>query len=608
MKKTKNKLKYIAMFVIATSVSVGTALKVGAITNTPNWESLYKSKIQQIENEYKQGKRTKDTTYDTLFFSLQDFNFDGIPELYHALIHTDSSEYELQEGSEEIYYIKNNKVVLGKIGNHATLGLLPANTITGTLTDRRGQFAMYHTSTDTISFITKDSWTSKSNDGKVTISKLEFDAKSGMLTVNEILSNTYSKGNEPSKIDGYMYIDAAACYSKCNDKNCDIWLWEPPYVIAEEKKAERETPFVKTTSWKDAYEKFILDKGYAKTAQKYYKTNENQIKFALYDFDGDNVPEMIVKNGAKNENEMVNYIYVYKNEKVVYLGKAGEYDSDFMYVSGYPGLVWTGGKAGKYVSYYYDIKNDKLVSKLVMEENIDYVNNQMEYSYIQKTKDDKLYIACKNAGKKLNMYSIDSINIKGWNNFVSDVVKSNSLFADVNANSWFYDAVKFATEKGLMSGITPDLFEPESNITRSMFITMLYRLEGEPNTRKSDYSDVGNNEWYANSISWATQKGIANGVSNTAFAPNENMTREQLVVFLYRYAKFKNKSVSASNTNIKKYFDNKNVAAYAKEAMNWAVENGFISGESKYYLQPSGNASRAQAAVILQRFCEKYKV
>jgi len=80
------------------------------------------------------------------------------------------------------------------------------------------------------------------------------------------------------------------------------------------------------------------------------------------------------------------------------------------------------------------------------------------------------------------------------------------------------------------------------------------------------------------------------------------------MVFLYRYAKQKNKSVTASNLNIKKFFDNKYVASYAEEAMNWAIESNLISGTSEYYLEPSGQATRAQAAVILKRFCEKYKI
>lgn len=595
----------VTLFVMVSILATSTSF-VSAATSLPNWESLYKSKIQQIEKEYSDGKRTKDSVYDTIFFSLQDFNFDGIPELYHALIDIDQSEYALQEGTEEIYYIKSNRVVLGKIGNHKTLGLLPAKSLTGTMYDRRGQFVMYNQSSNKVTFITKDVWTDKSNAGTVTFTELTFDSSKGMLNANELLSGTYNRGSEPTQLSGYMYIDMASTYSKCSDKSHDIWGWDAPYALVE-SKTTTEKPATDTT-WKSAYETFILDKGYTKTSQQYNKSNEGQIKFGLHDFDGDGIPELLVKNGAKIEKDMANYIYVYKNNKVVYLGKAGTYDSDYMYVPGYPGLVWTSGTSGKYSSYYYSIKNEKLNSELVMEETINYVNNQMDYSYVQKTRDDDLYAACKNAGTKLNMYNASSINIKGWNAFVSEAVKNSSLFVDVTANSWFYDAVKFATDKGIMSGVSSTAFEPESPITRGMFITMLYRLEGEPSTRKVTYKDVEKNSWYENSISWASQKGIANGVSDTMFAPNDNVTREQLMVFLYRYAKQKNKSVTASNLNIKKFFDNKYVASYAEEAMNWAIESNLISGTSEYYLEPSGQATRAQAAVILKRFCEKYKI
>lgn len=605
----KKHTRTLTILTLVLSLIMAYATPISAADSIPNWESLYKSKIQQIENEYTQGKRTKDSTYNTLFFSLQDFNFDGVPELYHTLINTSGEEYQLQEGTEEVYYIKNNKVVLGKIGNHQTLGLLPAKTYTASLYDRRGQFVMYNQSSDIVSFITKDSWSDKSDGGKVTLSELKFDEKKGMLTVNELLSGTYKRGAEPSQINGYLLIDVASTYSKCNDKNHDMWSWDAPYIIIDETESNKKPATqTTTTSWKDAYEKFILDKGYANTTQKFYKTNESNIKFALHDFDGDSIPEIIVKNGSKNEKEMANYIYAYRNNKIVYVGKAGEYEADFMYVTGYPGLVWTSGLSGKYTSYYYSIKNEKLVSELVMEETINYVNNQMDYSYTQKTKDDELYNACKNSGRKLNMYNANSINIKGWTVFVSESVKNSGLFTDVNANSWFYDAVKFVTDRGIMSGVSSELFDPESAITRGMFITMLYRLEGEPNTKKANFKDVENNSWYASSIAWATQKGIANGVSETMFAPNDNITREQLMVFLYRYAKQKNKGVSASKFNIKKFFDNKYVATYAEDAMNWAIENNLISGTGKYYLEPSGNATRAQAAIILQRFCDKYKL
>lgn len=103
-----------------------------------NWKNLYQLKVKQIENEYKQNKRTKDREYNISYYSLQDIDFDGIPELYHTVVAKRQNGYELQEGTEEFYYIKNGKVVLGKIESHNTLGLLPSLKKTYTLEDRNG--------------------------------------------------------------------------------------------------------------------------------------------------------------------------------------------------------------------------------------------------------------------------------------------------------------------------------------------------------------------------------------------------------------------------------------------------------------------------------------
>lgn len=109
-------------------------------------------------------------------------------------------------------------------------------------------------------------------------------------------------------------------------------------------------------------------------------------------------------------------------------------------------------------------------------------------------------------------------------------------------------------------------------------------------------------------MSWASKKNIANGVTNDLFAPDDKITREQLMTILYRYAKFKGKSITTDEYNIKSFIDNNTISDYAVTPMNWAVGNGFISGTSSVLIEPNGNATRAQAAVILQRFCEKYKL
>ena len=206
------------------------------------------------------------------------------------------------------------------------------------------------------------------------------------------------------------------------------------------------------------------------------------------------------------------------------------------------------------------------------------------------------------------MNNLNEINAMGWSVFSKQAVEGSNLFDDVNMDSWFYDAVKYATEKGIMSGVSATRFDPESEITRAMFVTMLYRLEKEPSTSRVNFKDVPKGSWYEDAVSWASKKNIANGVTDNTFAPDDKITREQLMTILYRYAKYKNKNVSTDEYNIKCYLDNNDVSSYAVTPLNWAVGNELISGTSKYYLEPFGVANRAQAAVILQRFCEKYKL
>lgn len=171
------------------------------------------------------------------FFPLIDIDFDGIPELYHALISTKSGDYKLQTGTEEIYYIKNRNVVLGKIEAHNTLGLLPAYSISDTMNDRRGQFAFYDEQNDEAVLITKDSWIDPAEHGMVTISALDFDSSSGIVKVTEVIKGNYYRGDEPNSIDGYVFMRAASTYSISRRKNNDIWSWEPPYIKPEDSQS-----------------------------------------------------------------------------------------------------------------------------------------------------------------------------------------------------------------------------------------------------------------------------------------------------------------------------------------------------------------------------------
>lgn len=604
----KKKKLLLSVTVTVFTISLLFSSHVFSASSQPDWKSLYKSKVSQIENEYKQGKRVKDDTYDTLFFSLIDIDFDGVPELYHALISTKSGDYKLQPGTEEIYYIKNRNVVLGKIEAHNTLGLLPAYSISDTMTDRRGQFAFYSEYDDEAVMITKDSWIGSSEYGAVTISALSFDSSTGILKATELISGDYYRGEEPSSVDGYVFMRAASTYSVSRRKNNDLWSWEAPYIMAAES-SQTSTATKDTNDWNNRYKQFVLNRQYEDTKQDYGTREPSRIKFGLHDMDGDGIPELIIHNGAIAEADMSNYVYMYENNSVSYLGVAGKGQSELTFSagSGFPGLFWSSGTAGYYPGYYYHVKNNEIKDELVVEEKVEYYNGRMDYIKNQATDNDDLYYAYRNADSTLEMFSLSEINSVGWDNFVSSSLShDNTLYSDVNLNSWFYEAVKFATEKNMMSGVSDKLFDPESKVTRSMFITMLYRLDGEPSTQSVSFKDVPKGSWYEKAIAWASRNNIANGVEKDLFAPDNGITREQLTAILYRYAKYKRKSVSTTDNTIKNYIDNNQISEYAVDPMNWAIENGLISGTSKTRLNPTGKATRAQAAVILQRFCNKF--
>ena len=178
-------------------------------------------------------------------------------------------------------------------------------------------------------------------------------------------------------------------------------------------------------------------------------------------------------------------------------------------------------------------------------------------------------------------------------------------FTDVDNRDWFYDAVEYVSSNGIMKGVSETVFAPENDTTRGMIVTMLYRMEGEPAvTAASPFADVAAGQYYADAVAWAAANGIVTGTSETTFAPNVNITREQLSAILYRYAQYKGYDVSVGeDTNILSYADALSVSAYAVPAMQWACGAGIINGIGNS-LVPTGNATRAQVATMLMRFAE----
>ena len=177
-------------------------------------------------------------------------------------------------------------------------------------------------------------------------------------------------------------------------------------------------------------------------------------------------------------------------------------------------------------------------------------------------------------------------------------------FSDVTESDWFYDAVTYAYENGLMDGVGMGLFAPNSETTRAQLVTILYRLSGQPApSGDSGFSDVETGTWYTDAVAWAAQNGIVNGVSGTQFAPGDDITREQLAVILYRYATYQGYDVS-QRADLSGFVDAGTISTYAQEALSWANAQGLVLGFEDDSLRPQGNASRAQIAAVLMRFCQ----
>ncbi len=174
-----------------------------------------------------------------------------------------------------------------------------------------------------------------------------------------------------------------------------------------------------------------------------------------------------------------------------------------------------------------------------------------------------------------------------------------SKFTDVSANAWYHDSIEFVVAFGLMNGMSETQFAPNANMTRAQLVTVLYRLAGEPSVAgmTTTFKDVAENDWYTNAVIWAYNAGIINGIDETTFAPMANVSREMLVTILYRFLD----EPEADTAVLEGYVDANAISDYAVPAMAWAVENGIVNGITETVLAPQGTATRAQIATIMMR-------
>ena len=176
----------------------------------------------------------------------------------------------------------------------------------------------------------------------------------------------------------------------------------------------------------------------------------------------------------------------------------------------------------------------------------------------------------------------------------------NNPFTDVSESDWYYEAVRFVQERGLMNGYGNGNFAPNAQLSRAQLAQILFNKEGRPGVNYLlDFSDVVGEAWYTEAVRWAASQGIVGGYGNGTFGPNDPITREQLAVMLWRY------SGSPAATNKELHFnDESEISGFALEALRWAVENGILNGYGDGRLGPQGQATRAQVAQMLKNFIE----
>ncbi|WP_339222617.1 S-layer homology domain-containing protein [Paenibacillus sp. FSL H8-0332] len=177
-------------------------------------------------------------------------------------------------------------------------------------------------------------------------------------------------------------------------------------------------------------------------------------------------------------------------------------------------------------------------------------------------------------------------------------------FTDIAHDDWFYSSVRYVYNKGLFTGTSGTEFSPSGKMSRAMLATVIYRMENKPNVKFANvFSDVQSGRWYSDPVIWANQSKIVNGYDKGKFAPNDAITREQIAVMLHRYAKVKGVDLQAKTSSLSSKDANK-ISGYAKESITWAVSKGIMKGNTDLTINPSGLATRAEVATMLERFNE----
>ena len=180
---------------------------------------------------------------------------------------------------------------------------------------------------------------------------------------------------------------------------------------------------------------------------------------------------------------------------------------------------------------------------------------------------------------------------------------SGLAFTDVSPDAWYREAVEYVVDRNIMSGTSADTFSPDTTLTRAMLVQLVYAMDGKPNIGSHTFGDVTHDAWYDKAVAWANTRQVMTGYGEGRFMPDNLITREQIALILYNYAKLHSFD-TRPRADLSAYADGDSVSSWAQEAMTWIVGAGIFSGRDGNLLDPSGNSTRAEIAQILMNLCE----
>ena len=208
--------------------------------------------------------------------------------------------------------------------------------------------------------------------------------------------------------------------------------------------------------------------------------------------------------------------------------------------------------------------------------------------------------------KKILSIILSVVFIVGTVSFSANAEKAKMPFTDVKSGKWFYDAVYTVWDKGIMNGVTETTFSPNGALSRAMFVTILGRLAGAPETgyTPDTFPDTKKNTWYSPYVGWAMECGIVGGFDDGTFRPNANLTREQMAKAMAEYIKVAGINMPRENTAPNVFSDEKKIASWAKEYVEVLRRSGIVNGDAEKRYNPKKNITRAEAATIILNLIE----